>query len=108
MTQPTAILFRGENDIRALAYRTGVDAARDIALLFADDDALTDLLARLNGWQPPAFPMSGGDLIERGLKPGPIVARTLASIEQAWIDNGFPDKKWLAEYVDGLDFSPQT
>jgi len=108
MTQPAAILFRGENDIRALAYRTGIDAARDIALLFADDDALTDLLARLKGWQPPVFPMSGGDLIERGLKPGPIVARTLASIEQAWIDNGFPDKKWLAEYVDGLDFSPQT
>ena len=52
--------------------------------------------------------MTGGELIERGLKPGPIVARTLSMIEQAWIDNGFPDKKWLTEYVDGLDFGPQT
>jgi poly(A) polymerase len=108
MTPPAASLFRGENDIRALAYRTSVETARDIALLFADDDALPDLLARLQNWQPPAFPMTGGDLIERGLKPGPIVARTLASIEQAWIDNGFPDEKWLTEYVDGLDFGPQT
>ncbi|WP_417616353.1 CCA tRNA nucleotidyltransferase [Parasphingorhabdus sp.] len=108
MTPPVARLFRGENDIRALAYRTGVEAARDIVLLFADDDALPDLLAHLQNWQPPVFPMTGGELIERGLKPGPIVARTLAMIEQAWIDNGFADEKWLAEYVDGLDFSPRT
>ena len=52
--------------------------------------------------------MTGGDLIERGLKPGPIVARTLASIEHAWIDNGFADEKWLTEYVGGLDFSRRT
>lgn len=108
MTPPVARLFRGENDIRALAYRTGIEAARDIAILFADDDALPDLLARLQNWQPPVFPMTGGELIERGLKPGPIVARTLAMIEQAWIDNGFADEKWLAEYIDGLDFSPRT
>lgn len=106
---PSAVdLFQGEKDIRALAYRTSVEAARDIALLFADDDALPEMLARLQNWQPPVFPMTGGDLIERGLKPGPIVARTLASIEQAWIDNGFADEKWLAEYVGGLDFTRQT
>ena len=95
-------------DIRALAYRTSVEIARDIALLFADDAALPEMIARLQNWQPPVFPMSGGDLVERGLKPGPIVARTLASIEQAWIDNGFADEKWLAEYVAGLDFSRRT
>ena len=106
---PSAVdLFQGEKDIRALAYRTSVEAARDIALLFADDDALPEMLARLQNWQPPVFPMTGGDLIERGLKPGPIVARTLASIEQAWIDNGFADEKWLAEYVGGLDFTRRT
>lgn len=106
--QAGADLFQGEKDIRALAYRTSMDTARDIALLFADDAALPDLLARLKDWQPPVLPLTGGDLIDRGLKPGPIVARTLAQIEQAWIDNGFPDKKWLKEYVDGLDFSRRT
>ena len=106
---PSAVgLFQGEKDIRALAYRTSVETARDIALLFADDDALPEMLVRLQNWQPPVFPMTGGDLIERGLKPGPIVARTLASIEQAWIDNGFADEKWLTEYVGGLDFSRRT
>ncbi|MEH6790047.1 CCA tRNA nucleotidyltransferase [Parasphingorhabdus sp.] len=95
-------------DIRALAYRTGIGAARDSALLFADNAALPGLLDRLKDWQPPVLPLTGGDLIERGLKPGPIVARTLTSIEQAWIAGGFPDEKWLREYVDGLDFSGGT
>ncbi|NCN84116.1 MAG: CCA tRNA nucleotidyltransferase [Sphingomonadales bacterium] len=100
--------LQGDTNVRALAYRTSVEAARDVALLFADDAALPEMLADLKNWQPPILPMSGGDLIERGLKPGPIVARTLATIEQAWIDNSFPDEKWVTEFVDGLDFSART
>ncbi len=105
-----AILERSpeQNNIHALAYRTSVEAARDVALLFADDPALPEMLADLKNWQPPTFPMTGGDLIERGLKPGPIVARTLATIEQAWIDNGFPNDTWVTEFADGLDFNRRT
>jgi poly(A) polymerase len=94
--------------IRALAYRTSVEAARDVALLFADDAVLPEMLALLDNWEPPVFPLTGGDLIELGLKPGPIVARTLATIEQAWIDEGFPDEKWVTEFVDTLDFTART
>lgn len=101
-------LLQEADNIRALAYRTSVAAARDVALLFADDAALPEMLARLKNWHPPSFPLTGGDLIERGLKPGPIVARTLATIEQAWIDKDFPDEKWVTEFVDGLDFTPRT
>jgi len=107
-TNPAAELVQGKNNIRALAYRTSVEAARDVALLFADDSALPAMLAGLNDWQPPVLPMTGGDLIERGLKPGPIVARTLATIEQAWIDNGFPDDTWVTEFADSLDFNRRT
>ena len=101
-------LLQRADIIRALAYRTSVETARDVALLFADDAILSEMLAQLKDWTPPIFPMSGGDLIERGLKPGPIVARTLANIEQAWIDNGFPDEKWVTEFADGLDFNRGT
>jgi poly(A) polymerase len=107
-TQPNPGLFQDVDNIRALAYRTSVATARDVALLFADDAALPAMLARLQSWQPPIFPLTGGDLIERGLKPGPIVARTLATIEQAWIDKDFPDKKWVTEFVDTLDFTRRT
>ncbi len=106
--QPAPSLLQDADNIRALAYRTCVATARDVALLFANDTALPAMLARLQSWQPPVFPLTGGNLIDRGLKPGPIVARTLATIEQAWIDQGFPDEKWLTEFVDTLDFTPRT
>jgi poly(A) polymerase len=34
--------------------------------------------------------LSGGNLIDMGLPPGPIVARTLQAIEREWIAQGFP------------------
>ncbi|WP_367947462.1 hypothetical protein [Sphingopyxis sp. BSNA05] len=86
-------------DIRGFAYRTGVDSARDAALLFADDTALPGLLEALEGWQPPVFPLTGGDLIAQGLKPGPLVAKTLAKIETAWIAQGFPDEAWIRKFI---------
>jgi poly(A) polymerase len=89
-------------DIRAFAYRTDVDAARDVAILFANDETFPDMLARLKDWQPPVFPLTGGALIEQGLKPGPVVARTLAKIEAAWIAQGFQDEQWIREFVADL------
>lgn len=72
---------------QALAYRLGVDVAID-RLLLADGTAAD--IATLNDWQRPVLPISGGHLIARGLTPGPIVAQTLARIEQSWIEQGFP------------------
>ncbi|MEH6701483.1 CCA tRNA nucleotidyltransferase [Parasphingorhabdus sp.] len=89
-------------DIRAFAYHTNVDAARDVAILFANDETFPDMLARLQDWQPPVFPLTGGALIEQGLKPGPVVARTLAKIEAAWIAQGFQDEQWIREFVADL------
>ena len=95
-------------DIRAFAYRTNIEAARDVALLFAEETVLPDMLARLKGWQPPIFPLTGGDLIEQGLKPGPVVAKTLAKIEAAWIAQGFPDEQWVRKFVDDHDLTLLT
>ncbi|SIN59605.1 poly(A) polymerase [Parasphingorhabdus marina DSM 22363] len=76
--------------IPALAYHHGADAARDMALLFAQDSDLPASLALLENWTKPEFPIGGGDLVEMGLERGPIVAETLREIEQAWIEKGFP------------------
>ena len=108
------LLTSGENiaklgaaptDIRAFAYHNNVDAARDVALLFSSDDALPGMLDLLNDWQPPVFPLTGGHLIEQGLKPGPIVAKTLAEIESAWIAQGFPGEQWIKDYIADLKLS---
>ncbi|MEM8917657.1 MAG: CCA tRNA nucleotidyltransferase [Pseudomonadota bacterium] len=83
--------------IPALAYHHGADAGRDMALLFAEDSDLATCLALLEYWTKPLFPVGGGDLVEMGLEPGPIVAETLRKIEQAWIKKGFPGDREAIE-----------
>ena len=79
----------------ALAYRFGTDVASDL-LLRGDRDVAALGLEQLDGWQKPRLPISGGDLITRGLKPGPVVAATLQAIERLWIAEGFPDAERVA------------
>ncbi len=70
--------------VSALAYRLGIDSALDRLLLHGTGTA------GLSDWKRPRFPITGGTLIERGLASGPIVAITLAQIENAWIEADFP------------------
>jgi poly(A) polymerase len=73
-------------DPQALAYRIGITEAVDRLLLAGQADAARSL----NGWEVPRFGLGGGALIARGLTPGPVVASTLKSIEQRWVEEGFP------------------
>jgi poly(A) polymerase len=88
--------------IRAFAYHTDIECARDAALLFAQEDELTACLAKLANWPVPVFRVKGGDLITRGLTAGPVVAKTLKSIEAKWIAEGFPDDARTTMLTDQL------
>ena len=68
-----------------LAYWIGLDAAVDRLLLSGNPG-----IEALDGWQRPRLPVSGGDLVGRGLVQGPIVAATLQAIEKEWVESGFP------------------
>ena len=70
----------------ALAYRAGMPCAID-RLLLADKPAEA---AALQDWPIPKLPIGGGALVARGLTAGPNVARTLKSIEDEWVEAGFP------------------
>jgi poly(A) polymerase len=85
---------------RALAYRLGVECGIDRLLLSGRaEDA-----AGIASWKPPRLPIRGGTLIARGLKEGPVVARTLRRIEDEWIRAGFPSGEQLDAIVaDALD-----
>lgn len=74
-----------EADARALAYRLGLDEARDRLLLAGRT------LAPLNGWDVPRFPLKGGDVVARGVGAGPQVAATLRKVEDGWVAAGFDD-----------------
>ena len=82
--------------MRQLAHRIGIDAARDVHLLAGDPAAV----AVLAGWQVPALPLKGGDIVARGIAAGPEVARILKAVETAWVAEDFPGAARVAELVD--------
>jgi poly(A) polymerase len=71
---------------QALAYRIGPESAVD-RLLLAGKAADASAVA---SFAPPRLPISGGQLIARGVPEGPAVARILKRIEDAWEAAGFP------------------
>ena len=78
---------------RALAYRLGTDAALD-RLLLAGGDA-----SPLRDWAIPVFPLKGGQIVERGIKAGPDVARMLQAVEARWVAEGFPGEERVWEIL---------
>jgi poly(A) polymerase len=71
---------------KVLAYRVGADCAVDRLLLAGSISEAASLIR----WKVPRLPISGGALIARGLKEGPVVAKTLKAVDQAWAESGFP------------------
>ena len=74
-------------DARALAYRLGIVGALDRLLLTGADTS------PLQNWTVPRFPLKGGEVVARGVKAGPQVARILCEVEDAWITSGFDDAR---------------
>lgn len=80
---------------RALVYYVGHTCAIDRLLLAGH----TREAKELSSWHAPRLPIGGGELIKRGLKPGPVVAKTLRSIERTWVEAGFPGKEGLETII---------
>lgn len=81
---------------RRAIYRAGLRRFRD-RLLFcwaessedAKDKRWTAVLSLSYAWEPPAFPLTGRDVLEAGVDEGPGVGRTLAALEQWWVEQDF-------------------
>jgi poly(A) polymerase len=71
-----------------LAYRLGREEAVDRLLLGDGDPAAA---ASIVAWERPRLTVSGGTLIQLGLTPGPVVARTMQDIQRRWANDGFPE-----------------
>ena len=79
-----------------LAYFAGSECAVDRLLL----SGRTNDAAQIAEWTVPRLPITGGALIARGLREGPVVARTLRSIENRWAESGFPAGEAFEAIVD--------
>ena len=82
--------------MRALAYHAGVPGAVDRLLLAGVDPA------EVAHWTPPRLPISGGALVERGLRKGPAVAAALRRIEDQWVAEGFPNAARVEAIADSI------
>jgi poly(A) polymerase len=84
-----------------LAYRFGREGAIDQLLMNPDFAFDAGKLARdLQTLEIPVFPLSGGQLVTRGLTAGPDVARTLHTIEDRWVAENFPDAGRVSAIAD--------
>jgi poly(A) polymerase len=72
----------------AAAYFSSVETARDRLLLLGDEGHAA--WTALEGWERPAMPVSGKDIIARGVAPGPEVSRRLQRFERDWVASGCP------------------
>jgi poly(A) polymerase len=80
-------------------YRRGAEIYRELLLLWAAGRAeppsdLSDQLGDTGQWLRPIFPLSGEDVLDRGVPSGPRIGESLRAVEDWWIDNDFvPTRK---------------
>ena len=84
----------GAMNARALAYRLGREQALDRLLLAGAD------IAPLKDWDIPVFPLKGGEIVARGVKAGPEVARILQAVEARWVAEGFSNGERVGVLLD--------
>lgn len=79
-------------DWRRALYRFSPEAVCDACVTRCLRGGETDMLRRLLGevvvWQRPTLPVSGNDLLARGLR-GPVLGGVLQDIEQRWVESDF-------------------
>ncbi|MEM6711236.1 MAG: CCA tRNA nucleotidyltransferase [Pseudomonadota bacterium] len=89
---------------RLALYEHGVQPVRDVTILqtahalpvdperadeFRLSDRVRDLLALSDGYDRPSLPVSGDDLLQRGIPSGPQVGASLQLLEAAWKASDF-------------------
>ena len=93
-----------------LLYRHGPRLFRDLGLLAwaskskgEGEEAWRAMLLRAETWKAPTFPVTGADLLARGIPEGPEVGRLLKAVEEWWIERDFvPDRTALLDRLDAL------
>lgn len=88
--EPVIDVAGGSKAWRAQIYGLGGGLYADRLLLAtkaAGDWRAALTMAR--GWTPPELPVSGGDALKLGVKPGPRIGALIDQVERWWIDGDF-------------------
>jgi poly(A) polymerase len=88
--EPARDIAGGAAAWRAGIYRLGNTLYADRLLLAVDAPGdWRAALALTRSWTPPELPVSGGDVLKFGLKPGPKVGALIAAVENWWVAGDF-------------------
>ena len=86
---------------RPLAFRIGKQAAIDRLLLSDLDEAeIGKRISEIRDWDVPTLPVSGGEIVARGIQAGPDVAKLLGQVRDQWVAEQFPDTPRTREIAD--------
>ncbi len=87
---------RGVYHLGAQAFADRVKLAWAASTRSAATHQWRGLLALGESWTPPAFPLTGQDVLNSGVPKGPLVGEVLREVEDWWIDHDFIDDKFSA------------
>lgn len=99
-TEPRIVSWMSPREARravhALGLRTFTDRVK-LAWAGTTRPATTSqwraLLALAESWNPPAFPLTGEEIIRAGVPKGPLVGEVMREVEIWWIDQDFIEDK---------------
>ncbi|HEX6011340.1 MAG TPA: CCA tRNA nucleotidyltransferase [Geminicoccaceae bacterium] len=93
---------------RRAIHRLGAALYSDLVRLAAalgrsDRGRAEGCLELARGWAPPAFPVTGADLLARDVPPGPELGRLLEAVRRWWEEEDFgPDRAACLARLDDL------
>ena len=91
--------------LRRQVHRLGPKAFRELAILAwadaADDAGWRACIDFAMRWNPRRLPITGADVLQRGIPRGPAVGELLTAVEEWWIDGGFSaDRQTCLDRLD--------
>ena len=101
--EPRIVSWMSPREARRTVYKIGLRAFSDrIKLAWAASTRPSTtsqwrgLLALAETWTPPAFPLTGDEILAAGVPKGPMVGEVMREVEEWWIDHDFMDDKLAA------------
>ncbi|HZZ87430.1 MAG TPA: CCA tRNA nucleotidyltransferase [Caulobacteraceae bacterium] len=98
--EPRLVSWMSPKQTRRLVYQLGAQALCDrVTLAWAGSNRpratpqWRALLPTAQSWTPPAFPLSGAEVMAAGVPQGPLVGEVMREVEAWWVDNDFPSDK---------------
>ncbi|MFZ0268140.1 CCA tRNA nucleotidyltransferase [Caulobacter sp.] len=113
---PRIVSWMSPREIRRVVYDLGLNTFSDrvkLAWAASGRSATTPqwrgLLALAETWTPPAFPLTGEEVLKAGAPKGPMVGEVMREVETWWIDQDFIEDKFsiierLKAVVQGMAF----